>query len=52
VHGEKALSILDVEPHSTETVVDVADTSYEVVNVPLPAYSAMDKKPEQLQMAS
>jgi CHAT domain-containing protein len=49
-HGEKALSILDVEPHSTETVVDVAGTSYEVVNVLLRAYSALDNTVKTLAM--
>jgi len=43
-HGERALSLLDAEPYSVDTIVDVAETNYEVVKILLGAYPAMDNR--------
>jgi len=41
---------LDVEPFATETIVDVAGTSYEVVKVLLAAYPAIESNSKTLEM--
>jgi len=48
--GERALRSLDAEPYSITTIVDVAGTNYDVINVLLAAYPATENRAKTLEM--